>query len=66
MSRELIEIDLAAAMELIELCRAPLPDPDKALGLIRRAKHRLTAAEYGILIEADASMLTHLLVSESE
>ncbi len=64
MSRELIDIDMAAAMELIDSAGGEL-DADKALGLIHRAKHRLKAAEYGLLIEADAPKLTHpQLVSE--
>lgn len=64
MSRELVDIDLAAAMELIDSAGGEV-NPNAALGLIRRAKHRLTAAEYGLLVEADAPAVTHpQLVSE--
>ena len=60
----MIDTDIAAAVELI-FSAGSEPDANRALGLIRRAKHRLMAAEYGLLVEADAPMPPQL-VSEAE
>lgn len=64
MSRELVDIDLLAAIELTARAGHEA-NPNAAIGLVRRAKHRLTAAEYGLLVEADAPAVTKpQLVSE--